>query len=231
MGNTQVTKSHLLKSLFGHSPIRPLQLHMAKVHVCAQELSAFFQSILADNWLLAKELQQKIVHFEREADQMKKDLRLHMPKSLFMPVPRSDILAILTNQDKIANRVKDIAGLVIGRQMFFPDALKQPYLHLLERCLDAVAQAHQAIDELDALLETGFSGNEIRIIEQMISQLDTIESETDNIQSEVRQTLYLLEKNLSPVDVVFMYKLIEWTGDIADYALAVGGQIYLLLAK
>lgn len=47
---------------------------------------------------------------------MKKALRHHLPRSLFMPMDRRDLLDVLLMQDKIINVAKDIAGLVVGRK-------------------------------------------------------------------------------------------------------------------
>src|SRR5207245_1788706 len=94
-------------NLFGQSPIRPLQKHMAKAHACAEALTSFFDYVMAHDWKKAADIQKKISIMEKEADVLKKDLRLHMPKGMFMPVPRADILDLLTTQDKIANQAKD----------------------------------------------------------------------------------------------------------------------------
>jgi hypothetical protein len=100
----------------------------------------------------------------------------------------------------------------------------------VKRCLDATHQAERAIEELDELLETGFRGNEVKIVENMIKELDFIERSTDEMQIEVRQALFKLENTLPPVDVIFLYKVIEWIGSLADHAHTVGGQLCLLLA-
>lgn len=216
--------------MFGQSPIRPLQTHMEEAYACVELLKPFFKAVAEQNWLQAKEIQQQITEREHKADELKKSFRLHMPKSLFLPVPRSDLLEMLAVQDRLPNQAKDIAGLVLGRQMKFPEIIEQPYMIFLERCLDAAKQAEHAIEELDELLESGFRGNEVKIVEDMITELDHIEHETDGMQIKIRQSLFDMEKSLPPVDVIFLYKIIEWTGSLADHAHDVGGQLYLLLA-
>jgi uncharacterized protein len=47
----------------------------------------------------------------------------------------------------------------------------------------------------------------------------------------LRAELFELEPGLPPVDVIFMYKIIEWIGDLADVAKRVGHRLELLLAK
>lgn len=218
-------------NVFGRSPIKPLQKHMAKAHSTAHMLVDFFNATLANDWESAHQIQLKIDQAESEADRLKRDLRLHLPKGLFLPVPRTDILEILELQDRIANQAEDIAGLAYGRKMRIPVKIESKFMEFLKRCLDATDQALKAVNELDELLETGFRGNEVKLVEQMIVELDTIERDTDLLQVEVRQGLFQIEHELPPVDVVFLYKIIEWTGDLADRSQMVGGQLHLLLAR
>src|SRR5690606_6467062 len=157
--------------------------------------------------------------------------RQHLPKSLFLPVPRSDLLELLSVQDKIANRAKDIAGLMLGRCMTVPQPLQPQMFEFVQRCVEASAQALKAMKELDSLLETGFSGREVTLVESMVEELENIERDTDRMQVTVRRALFKLEKDLPPVDVMFLYKIIEWTGDVADRAERVGNRLEQLLAR
>ena len=218
-------------SLFGRSPIGPMQQHMAKSHECAANLVPFFQAVMAQDWERVEQIQQEMVQLENEADKLKKSVRQHLPKSLFLPVPRSDLLDLLSVQDKIANRAKDIAGLMLGRCMNIPPQLQPQMLAYVQRCVDASTQALKALKELDALLETGFSGREAVLVEKMVEELEDIERDTDRMQVAVRRALYQLEKDLPPVDVIFLYKIIEWVGDIADRAERVGNRLEQLLAR
>ncbi len=218
-------------SLFGRSPIGPMQQHIAKAHECAANLVPFFEAVMAEDWERVEQVQQEMVRLEREADKLKKSVRMHLPKSLFLPVPRSDLLDLLSVQDKVANRAKDIAGLMLGRQMSIPPSIQPQMLAYVRRCVDASAQALKAMDQLDELLETGFSGREATIVERMVEELEAIENETDRQQIEVRRGLYKLEKDLPAVDVMFLYRIIDWVGDIADRAERVGNRLEQLLAR
>ncbi len=218
-------------NMFGRSPIRPLQVHMEKSYSCVKILLPFFNAVLAKDSSQVSDIRDQIALLEKEADEMKKDLRLHLPKGLFLPVPRTDILELLTVQDRIANKAKDIAGLVFGRELVFPEEIAEPYLKFLQRCIDAASQANKAIHELDELLEAGFRGNEVKLVEEMIVELDLIEHDTDEMQIEVRRKLYAIEDSLSPIDAVFLYKAIDWTGDLADRSQTIGGRLLLLLAR
>lgn len=218
-------------NMFGRSPIQPLEEHMAKVHACVMQLHPFFEAVMSNTWEKVLVQQKEISRLENEADTMKRLLRLQLPKGLFMPVSRSDLLELLNVQDKLANKAKDIAGIVTGRRMSFPPSMANMYMDFLARCIDASKQADTAIHELDELLETGFSGSEVKLVEGMIATLSVIERETDEKQIALRNVLFGLEDDLPSVSVMFFYKIIEWTGDLANRAQDVGDRLQIMLAR
>lgn len=216
--------------MFGRSPIRPLQRHMEKAHACVELLMPFSQAVLKEDWEQAARLQQEISQLEHAADDLKKDLRLHLPKGLFLPVPRSDLLELLKKQELLANTAKDIAGIMLGRRMQIPPSLADLFENFLKRSVDASAQAKKAISELDELLESGFRGKEVTVVDEMIKELNSIEYDTDQLQIKIRQALFDIEKTLAPVDVMFLYKIFEWVGFVADCAQQTGSRLQMLLA-
>ncbi len=204
---------------------------MLKVEQCVELLPDFFTQVFAQNWEQVEQARQAISDLENEADELKKQLRLNLPSGLFMPVARTDLLSLLSSQDKIANKAKDIAGLVTGRQMDFPNDIEQELITYLNQSIAATNQACLAISQLDELLESGFKGKELSIAQNMVVQLDELENESDKSQIALRRQLFKIEQSLPAIDVIFMYKIIEWIGDLADLSQQVGSRLELLLAK
>ncbi len=217
--------------IFGPSPISPLQAHMAKVQSCIEELIPFFEAVIKGDFDSATASHQAISTLEKEADKLKKELRIRLPSGLFLPFSRSDLLNVLTMQDSIANKAKDISGTVVGRQIKLPDPIDSSFVQFVSRSVDASAQAQTAINELDELVETGFRGGEVKLVEKMLTELDRIESDTDHIEAEIRLALFQIEKDLNPVEVIFLYRIIDNTGELADLAQRVGSRLQLMLAR
>lgn len=222
--------ANMLANIFGSSPVQPLEKHIEITYRCAKQLRAFFNAVIADDWDTAASVRNEIESLEHQADSLKKEIRLHLPKSLFMPVPRQDLLELLLVQDKIANRTKDVSGLVLGRKMEIPSAIAERFLDFVDRNIDAAKQARKSVRELDELFNAGFRGAEVDLVTKLIEELDRIETDTDNKQAELRAALFEIEQSLDPVSVVFMYKVIELTGEIADMAERVGRRLELLLS-
>ncbi|MBL4908593.1 MAG: TIGR00153 family protein [Alteromonadaceae bacterium] len=217
--------------VFAKSPIKPLEQHMRLVTKCCNQLTPFFIACFENNWDEATKIRLSISKAEQEADALKRKLRLELPGGLFMPVNRTDLLELLRQQDKIANRTKDIAGRILGRKLTIPTSLQENFTAYVDRNIDAAEKAADAINELDDLLETGFRGREVQLVEKMINQLDLIEDDTDSMQIVLRRDLLAIEKDLNPVDVMFIYQIIEWVGDLADLAERVGARLEIMLAR
>jgi uncharacterized protein len=225
-----VTNNPILQ-MFARSPFKPMQEHIAKAQACALQLVPFFDAVMANDWEQAAAIQQRITVLEHEADAMKKEVRAHLPNSIFLPVPRSDLLELLRMQDKIANRAKDIAGLMLGRKMTIPAAIQPKMSVFVRSALQTSAQALVALNELDELISSGFGGHEIKSVEGMIHDIDDLEHDADELERDIRSALFAVENEMNPIDAMFLYKVINWIGDLADRAQQVGSRLQMLLAR
>ena len=158
-------------------------------------------------------------------------MRLSLPKSLFMPINRNDLLELISKQDKVANCSKDIAGTILGRKMRIPAEIQGVLSEYLEASIKAVVEASTIVHELDELIETGFGGREVEFIEKLIGKLDELETQSDKHQVTIRAQLHAIEADLPPIDVMFLYKIFELIGNLADRAQKVGDQIHTIVAR
>lgn len=220
-----------LFNMFGPSPIRLLEKHMRKAYACAKQLAPFFTAVIEQKWDEALPIKDKIIVFEKEADIIKRDLRLNLPGGLLLPFGRTDLLEVLSAQDAIANKAEDIAELITSREMIIPDTLASPLVAFVSRALEAAKQACDAINELDELLESGFRGSEVNVVDKMIRTLDAVEHECDAQLAAIRKMIFLLETHFPPIEIMFLYKLVQWIGDLADRAQTVGSRLQILIAR
>jgi|TARA_Y200000002_G_scaffold189472_1_gene156349 predicted phosphate transport protein (TIGR00153 family) len=220
-------------SLFGliaRSPFRRIELHMELVSRCALLLRPFYKAIDSQDWEEVTSQHLLIRDLEEQADAQKKKIRLKLHKNLFLPVSRTDLLTLLTTQDNLANQTKDVTGLMLGRKMRYPKEIRKLMREFVEAVCLTVEQAHSTIGELNDLQESAFGGNVIHHAEAMIDQLDQLESKTDEIQIQIRQILFQVENEHSPVDVIFWYSSIEQMGEIADWAQRIGAKLLQILS-
>jgi predicted phosphate transport protein (TIGR00153 family) len=226
-----VPKTPLFSRLFGPSPISPIQEHMETCERCALALVPFFDAVYSSDWADAEKRYRAVSDLEGDADDLKKQVRLNLPRSLFLPMSRNHLLEIVQVQDRIANGAKDIAGLMLGRKMQFPKEVNDELTGFVKASLDAVILARKVMDELNDLVTKGFSGQEIELIEKMLEELDAAEHESDVLQVKLRRALFDHEVDLNPVTVIFLYRIIDQIGDIADDAQTVGNRMMYLIAS
>ena len=152
-------------SVFAKSPIKPIEEHIRKVHQASELLIPFFDAVYQQDWQQAADVRKNIVALEKEADKLKREIRINLPRGLFLPVDRTDILELVSQQDKIANKTKDITGRVLGRELLIPASLQDGFKAYVQRCIDATKLASEVINELDELLETG--GGMVKALSQL----------------------------------------------------------------
>ena len=220
-----------IASLLGKSPFKPVQAHMKIITDCVAEVPGLFDALIEGNQDELIKHKDRIFSKEYEADVLMHELHIQLPKSLFMPVDRRDLLGLLDMQDEIANTAQDIAGLMTERDMSVPKGMETQLKEFVQRCIDTCAQAEAIIQELDELIEMGFRGREATKVDEMVEKLSQIEDETDDMGMALTRTLFAKEDEMNPVSVIFWYQMIQWIGDLADYAEKVGDRMRLLIAK
>ena len=217
--------------MFGQSPFKPLQEHMRVVVKCANHVPGLFEAVHDEDKDKVEEIRELISVLENEADDIKNELREHLPKSIFMPVDRRDLLEILDLQDSIADTAQDIAGMMVVRSMKLPEPVHKPILALTQRCVDACNQLAKIMEEMDELVETGFRGPEADKVMNMIDELNKIETDTDVQAIAVMRLLFQHEDEIGPVSTIMWDRVIHWIGDLANFAERAGNRHRLLLAR
>ncbi|MFK8010916.1 MAG: TIGR00153 family protein [Marinicellaceae bacterium] len=222
---------NIISDMLGKSPVQPIQKHIDIAYQCASLLPSLVQAANLNDWQKVSTINEEIRDLENKADAKKLQIRSNLPKSLFMPVPRQDLLELVLVQDKIANISKKIAGLINQRKIQLPPEMYEQFYGFVELCVSAAKFAKKSVHELDELYETGFRGAEVKLVQGLIDNLDELETKTDEKQDFLQQSLFKIEKEFPPIDVMFLYKLIDKVAGIADMSERVGRRLELLLAK
>ena len=130
----------------------------------------------------------------------------------------SDLLAVLSAQDGIADMCEDLAVLVTVRTTRIPDAFRDGLFEYLDKCLEAAYLCVDITREFDRMIESSFGGHEAEKILGMIDAVSALEWEADKKQYRLAQHLFQLEDRLSPVDVMLWFEIFKVIGNIANSA-------------
>lgn len=220
-----------IAGLFGRSPITPIQEHMRVVEECALQVRPLFEAlaVLDRDRILA--VKDRIFELEQQADDIKNEVRSHLPKSLMLPVDRRDILDLLHAQDSIADTAQDVAGLLAMRRMTIPEAFGGRLMPFVDCNIEIAKQCRVVINELDELLATSFRGRSVDRVVTLIDELSAIENQSDDEGMALASTLFEHEDEMKPLAVMFWYEMLQELGDIADYSEDVGDRLRLLAPR
>ena len=213
------------------SPFGPIRAHMLVSKASVDELITFLKSAIDSDWNEAVKSRKVISDLENQADALKAETRGLLTKSLFLAVPREDILDLIKLADDIPNTVKDISGLMIGRQMEIPAKISSSFLHFAKETAVISDAASEAVNYIDELFQFSFGGNAAIKMQQLLEKLDSLENKNDQTEINLRAELFAIEKDLPPVNVIFLYDIINKIGELSDRAEQVGHRISLIASR
>lgn len=208
--------------LFGKSPFAPLQTHMSRVTLCMEKLTQIISSTTPQQKLV-----DELCRLEHEADITKNDIRNHLPKSVFLPIDRSQFLEILSLQDSIADQAEEIGITLLLRPLsptFFP-SLAEFY----EKNLETFISAEKIIREIEQLIESTFGGIEAEKVKTMVEQTARKEQEAKNLERALRQSI-CKEATAWPAPEFYVWmQLIDQIGNISVLSEKLANRIRMVL--
>jgi len=172
---------------------------MRSVNQCVQLLDPLMDAVMAGNHARTGELAKEISALEHAADEVKNELRDHLPRSIFLPVAREDLLEILSTQDSISDAAEDVGMIVTMRKMEAQNDLRDLLDPLVQKTLESVSCYSQVIGEIDRLVDASFVGKEAQRVMDLIRQVSTLEHEADLAQEALSRRLFEIEDRLKPV--------------------------------
>jgi predicted phosphate transport protein (TIGR00153 family) len=217
--------------LFGKSPFEPIAKHGQIVEEVIQEVSPLVEAFLAQDWSETKEVSDRISRQEHRADQLKAEIRDHLPRSLFLPVDRGDLLRLLKAQDAMADAVEDLAVLITMRQTRVPEALKAHVRALMDQILQAAKTWFTISKLLPQLQEAAFTGPEVKKVLDLIDTLGEQEWRSDQLGAQLGRESVLLEEELGAISLTFIMRIGQKLGDVPNHAETAGDMVRLMLAK
>lgn len=220
-----------IAGLFAKSPFKGLKAHIGVVTECVEGMVPLFEALALEDRDRIAELKDTIFSLEERADEIKNDIRSHLPRTLFLPVDRRDLLDLLHSQDSIADTAQDIVGLLVLRGMTVPPFMKDNLGAFVQLNVDAVRKCDEIVNMLDELLESSFRGREAGRVIDMVDELAEIEEEGDKLGMTLVGDIFAREDEMGPLDVIYWERLIEMLGDLADHAQKAGDRLRLLMAR
>jgi len=217
--------------LFAKSPFGPIQDHMLKVMDCVRLIPDLFRALEEGDQERMRDVTEKVEKAEFDADEIKNQIRGDLPRTVFTPVDRTDLLDILRFQDRISDVAEDVTVVMKLKPLPFPGEIRGLFWDFMDQVMVTVEQYARINAELDELMEASFGGAESGKVLEMINVLGKMEHETDRKQQDLLVKLLSMEKELGPLNIVLWMRVFQLVGDIANGAERTGNRIRLFLSK
>lgn len=218
-----------IMNLFGRSPFAPLQSHMNQVSECVKLLKTLFEAVNRKDYEAVQLITNKICELEHEADITKNDIRNHLPKSLFLPIDRGNLLEVLGIQDKIADRAEDVGILLTLKQIEMLEMFKNDFNEFLDKIIETFDHARLIIKEMHELLESSFGGAEAQKVRAMVDEVSFREHEADLIQRKLLKSLFKSENEMTYSSFHLWLKIFETLGSISNLSEKLANRVGLML--
>ena len=216
-------------SMFITSPFDGLLKHAEKVKECAWAFQQAIECYLSKKCVIFEDFRQEVITLEREADDIKRDIRGHLPKGTMMPIDKFQLFRYLKEQDTVLDRAEDALDWISYRpEPVIPEELKKDFLLLIDSNIEPIEEMSRMVLEAKKYFET-FNETQRNLVKEIIRNLRRKEHEADEVEHRLKRRIF--EVNLDPVSVFHLIRLVEIIGSIADHVENSGDMMRAMIAK
>lgn len=220
-----------IAQLFGKSPFGPLQAHMKKTKECIDLVRPLFEALYRGDAEEIQRISDRVSKLEHEADIIKNKIRNHLPRTLLMPVSRSDLFSVLSQQDSIPDAVEDLCVLLTLRRTVVPEELREGLREFLDKSLKVFDRTFAVMEEVERLLAAHFTSSDPAKIFEGINEIGMLEWETDKAQFTLVKHMFDIEDRLDPVTIFQLSKIFQKVGDLANFSEKTADRLRTLLSQ
>ncbi len=221
----------MIDKMFENSPFEPLMHHFEKVQECVQLIRPMFEAAKEQDFDRLSALTQDVFRCEHEADMIKDKIRQRIPRSFFLPVYRGDLLGYLKLQDDMADEVEDIAILLTIKNLKMPDSLVEEIFGYLDKILRTCDRMDEMNAHIRELVSRGFRAEEASGVFDMIRSVEKAEWQADKAQYSLSKSLFALEDEMKPSDLILWWRVFLELGRVANHAENIADRLRRMLSQ
>lgn len=160
-----------IAGLFGKSPFNPFILHMDKVALCIEKLNELFSLLENKQFEKIPRCIDAISSLEHAADSAKNSIRNNLPKTILLPVPRHNVLEMISLQDSIADTAERIAHTFNLLPLEDITLWTHSVLPVYKKSIESFELIHEIVHMLQELLEASFRGIKVEHTKALIDKI------------------------------------------------------------
>ncbi|MBN1898714.1 MAG: DUF47 family protein [Spirochaetes bacterium] len=162
------------------------------------------------------------VHFkEARADDLRRDIEHQMYGKALLPEFRGNILSLLEEIDKLANKCESILFMINLQNLIVPSFLKENFIKLIDINM-------RSIDESIKLVKTLFQNP--KGVTELVKVVDRTESESDHVERDIIKKLFDSRKP-DKADKILLKELLLEIGSISDFGERIADMVNIINIK
>ncbi len=214
------------------NPFEGLKHHSEKLEECVALMRKCLLAYLDRDFEKAEIYKDEVGRTEHEADLIKANIRTHIPKSIFMPVPKDQFQMLLHDADSILDYAQDVVVLLTMKRTNVPDNVSEDLKEVSMKVLECVDEFQKVMDSLEELTEYSFRGNERDKVKELIKNVHFLEHESDIVEYRISKNLFNMDQTvLDPISIIHLLKVIDRLGQVADKAENAADRVRAMMAK
>jgi len=218
--------------LFAKSPFKPLVKHSEVVLETVETLEKALNAWYNGNYNEMRDLAVEVDRLEDVADRIKEEIRDSLSSKLMMAVSREDVLIYLHMQDKVADSAEDTAKwLLVKEPNGIPGEIKDVILRMGTESIKAAKLVHEAIVQMDRVIESGFAEREIEREYEIIHAIEDVERAIDGLDTQLMQLVFQNADKMNWSEGFYILNIARTLSNISDKAKDTAERIRLMMNK
>jgi predicted phosphate transport protein (TIGR00153 family) len=218
----------LISSLFYKSPFEDLQKHANKVKECAHLFREAAVCHIGQECKRFDLLTEQVARLESEADDIKRNIRNHLPRGILMPVDKFQFFDYLREQDKVLDEVEEALFWL----SFRPEGIPAELATNMHDLVESVVPPIEKLSELVSLAIEYFknrSEEQRTRMKGLVRDIRQHEREADHLERELKFKIFTTIKDA--LVVYHLVRLVEHIGAIADHAQNASDRMRAMIAR
>ena len=175
------------------------------------------------------QLTEDVAMLESQADALKRNLRNHLPRGIFMPMDKFVFLDCLREQDHVLDDVEEALYWLSFKPMAgIPEELVGDFLHLIDAVIPAIEKLPEMSEQAMAYFKNSTEENRNKV-KSIIRDVYQAEKEADHLEHELKKNAFTLLED--PVEIYHVVRLVEIVGEICDHAQNASDRVRTMIAR
>lgn len=202
------------------SPIELLREHAQTTKKASEFILPTLEAFLSENAETLSTISKRVDQLERNADDLKVQIRESYSKLKFVYFDRVDVLTILQQEDAVIDAIDDFAKYVMLNTLENPldKELANLLFQLAREASRTIDVMFKSVEGLILVVESSFSPKSLQDEEKEVLEVEDLEASTDKTSIEIGKRLFSMKNSIHPVDLFFLEKVVRLLARIADHA-------------